>query len=135
MRSRTLSVFVVVAMTLASVIGPAGPVSADPSPTCALYASVPEHGGGSSPLGSLIGYGARTYGCIQSATLTIKLMKDISWWPDTRLATAQWSGTDIEGYVRWESASRGLMTVYTEVQSSRGGKVQSQRVSAFPCHN
>jgi hypothetical protein len=100
MRSRSMSVLVAAAMTLASVIGPAGPVSADPSPTCALYASMPERGGGGNELGSLIGYGARTYGCIQSATLTIKLMKDISFWPDTTLATARWSGTDIEGHVR-----------------------------------
>ncbi|MFB9390014.1 hypothetical protein ACFPM3_10325 [Streptomyces coeruleoprunus] len=82
--------------------------------------------GADSPTGSIAGTGSRT-GCGGTVTLTVRVYKDISWWPDTEVAKASRTGFG-NGSLTARGSCDGRGSYYTHTESSTGNAVESGRV-------
>lgn len=128
-------VLAAVAIGMAALVLPAQSASADPSPTCQLLAGIPVASDSpTGPGGQALGSGARASQCIDTATLTVQLREDISFWPDKTLKIKSQSGRDIFIELLWECPRNGAgVNVFTETHSSLGGTVQSRRTNVQHC--
>lgn len=110
-----------------AVVAPAGAaVQSDASDVeiagCYIWANKPY-----DSTGSIIkGRGGRS-GCATGVTLTVRIQKHRTWWPDKTIAsTSAWM---VNGYITASGKCDGKATYFTETLSSSGNKVQSDRAT------
>ncbi|MCI9888534.1 hypothetical protein JT358_08685 [Micrococcales bacterium 31B] len=89
--------------------------------TCRLYANTPTFSGS-----TITSSGGRT-GCLNSATATLLVKRDVEWLPDSVLATVSKTGQTFTLTGTSGGATTGH-AYYTEVYSSNNSLVQSGRV-------
>jgi hypothetical protein len=126
---RTLVGTGLAALGLAAGVVTAPAASAEELPGCAIWADAPFQGGV-----GIIGTAHRE-GCAQKRTITVRIRKDISFWPDETVAERTWTNVVNGNFsVGWNCSHGDGGVLFTEILTSAGGKAQSIR-RGLPCPN
>jgi hypothetical protein len=124
--TRSLAVAGFAALGLATGVVAAPSASADELPGCAIWAEKPYEGAG------IIAGVAYRDGCAQDRTITVRIRKDISLWPDETVVSKTWSGV-VNGrfVVSWDCPRGAGGNFFTEILTSAGGKASSARRNLY----
>lgn len=124
-RWRIAATTMAAAGAVAATVLAAPPASATPLPTsdCHLFAETPV-----LSTGYVYGVGGRA-GCVSTyRTVTVRIRKDIAFWPDKTLAeVTEPNVLNIRLAAIWDCYTGESATVFTETLNNTGGKVQSSR--------
>jgi len=104
--------------------------------SCDISADTPTIEFDSNDIGTIVGTGHRECTTSTPATITVRLRKDIRWWPDKTLASITVTGSTIHQSVAYRCTGRGSQTVFTEIIVKTGSgtqKAQSARRSFSLC--
>ena len=123
---RSLAVAGFAALGLATGLVSAPAASADELPGCAIWAEPPDE-----DTGIIVGVAFRD-GCAQNRTITVRIRRDISFWPDETVVSKTWTGV-VNGRfpVSWDCPRGDGGNFFTEILTSAGGKASSARRNLF----
>jgi hypothetical protein len=120
MRSLAVTGFAALGLAAGLVAAPAA--SADELPGCAIWAEPPSEGAG------IIAGVAFRDGCAQDRTITVRIRRDVSFWPDETVASRTWTGVVNDRFpVSWDCPRGAGGNFFTEILTGAGGKARSAR--------
>lgn len=123
MRKRITSALVTLGVVTAGLLAVPSSAGAAEDPDCALWAETPVLGAG-----VVTGTGFRD-GCVQNRQwITVRIRKDVSFWPDETLAERTVTNrVNTSVTAVWDCKGNEGGVIFTEILTNAGGKAQSPR--------